>query len=234
MPKVGLEKFNVAGAFMGRTTFKGQIELDLWYEKSTDCFFFKNKDLLELFGEGEQYKGNQKVSETFFHKCKTRNEAINAMKFLLEEKPKKTKMLSIKIKMPSRLFMIPNPKKGKDRWADDKIKDEKLPEHLREMLDDIFAGSGIEITVGKVMKIESGEYVMYGDCNDDWSYDKNNCHQNTYRQLIEWTPERERFLTSIQEQMDILCTKVLDFFSTDSLEHLYVKMESNQKLLTTK
>jgi hypothetical protein len=156
------------------------------------------------------------------------------MKFLLEESTKKTKMLKVEIRMPSRLFMIPNPKKKENKWAEDSIKDERFPEHLRGMLDSGFYGAGIELTVSKVMKIESEGYVMYADCNENWEYDKRRCHEHTYKQLIEWTPERERFLTSIQEQMDILCTKVLDFFSTDSLEHLYAKMESNQKLLTTK
>lgn len=234
MPKVGLEKFNVAGAFMGRTTFKGQIELDLWYEKTTDCFFFKNVDLLRVFGEHTEYKGSPNVGESFFHKCRTRQSAIDAMKFLLDSNTKKTKMLSVEIRMPDRLFMIPNPKKKEHRWNDENMKDEKLPEHLRGMLNSMHAGSGIELTVGKVMKIESEGYSMYANCDDNWDYDKKRCHQNMYKQLIEWTPEREKFLASIQEQMDVLCQKVLDFFSTDSLEHLYTKMESNQKLLTTK
>lgn len=234
MPKVGLEKFNVAGAFLGRTTFKGQIELNLWYEKSTDCFFFKNKDLLEVFGESKEYKGSPNISESFFHQCRTRQSAIDAMKFLLDENTKKTKMLSVEIKMPSHLFMIPNPEKKDDRWADDNIKDDKLPEHLRGMLDKSYAGSGIELTINKVMRIESEGYTMYAQCDENWNYDKRRGSQRTYKQLIEWTPEREKFFTSIQEQMDILCKKILDFFSTDSLENLYTKMESNQKLLSTK
>jgi len=225
MPKIGKEKFSVNGLHhKGRTTFKKDIEMYLHYNTENHYFYFDRDELKNYF------------KEPFidFRKCDTRAKAIGMIVALLDELTVKTRMLRIELRMPNHLYSVPNPKHNPEdiyTSQDRLIKDEKLPKYLHQMLDDIHgARSGLCIGFSRIMKLENGAGVAYADCNDKWEcrLDRANGYE---RNLIEWTEEREKFLLSIQEQMDVMSKKVLDYFTADNIDALYSRMENTKKLI---
>lgn len=226
MAKIGKEKFSVDGARKGRTVYKGQIELDLYYEAAKNYFFFKEADMEPYFEKSAI------LSESLFVSCDTRLKAINTFKFLLDDNSIKTKMIAIQIAMPAHLFTVPNPAYSTDRWKQETIINPELPEYLHKMITDSFyQQAGLSIMHKRYMKIESNGIVIHSEADENWDYKVGRGNSDIRYGLIEWTEEREMFLIGIQRQMDAMCKKVLDFFKAKDIAELCSKIESNTKLL---
>lgn len=239
MAKIRKEKFNVAGAHKkGRTTSHGQIELMLYYNTEGYNFYFDDKEMRPYFniGDGERLMVD-------FRNCDTREKAIKTFQLLLDEQSTKTRMLRIKLRMPEYLFEVNNPR-YKDslkttmqnfRLEQQKIVNTDLPDYLRVMLSGLYSNEfGLAVEFIRVMKIESNGHIMYSDCTSKWKYSPYSMNYQD-ENLIEWTEEREQFLIGMQEQMDIMCKKVLSFFNAKDINEFYQRMESGAtKLLGTK
>lgn len=228
MAKLNKEKFELGGYHKNyRTTGSGDMELYLHYDVHHHTFYFEGDEIKKHLGE--------KVTAPDFSKCFTREDAIKVMKWMIDKNTVNTKMIRIEIGMPSELFCVPNPAYKIEGYDKKEIINPSLPKHLAEMLNGSFGeGSGLSIKFQRVMKIESNGVAGVADCDENWNYDKRYVHRwSREGNLIEYTPEREAFLTNVQNQMNLMCKKVLDFFKEESLEKLYKKMESNTKLLST-
>jgi len=168
---------------------------------------------------------------TFFGKCRTRKDAIKLIEMLIARNGKETKMLRINLHMPSDFYKIKNPKYNKDNWTEDQfITNLETPEFLDEMLENIYGGRGISIEYKKIMKYEFGDITRYAVCNANWEFEIDKLYNNS-KALIEWSPEREQFLVSMQEQLDEICKRVLNFFSVNTKEELLTRMEDLTKSL---
>lgn len=227
MAKLNKEKFELGGHHKNyRTTTDGDMELYLHYDVHHHTFYFESDEIQKHLGE--------KVKSPDFSECFTREDAIKVMKWMIDENTANTKMLRIEIKMPSELFCIPNPAYKKNSHNEkEEITNPSFPKHLAGMLENFYDGSGLAIKFQRVMKIESNGITGVADCDENWKYDKRYVHRwSKEGNLIAYTPEREAFLINVQNQMNLMCEKVLDFFKEESLEKLYKKMESNVKLLS--
>lgn len=229
MPKLNKEKFELTGHHIkDRTTFPGQVEMFLHYDTDKHFFYFEGKDLSKYLGEKE---GHIWVN---FNSCDTRQKAIDIVKTLLAENTTKTKMLRIELNMPFKIYSKKNPKFKQENsiFEDELVIDGDLPEYLKEMLwRSSMHGSGLSIVFERVMKIESNGHAVYANCNEKWEYSLSKT--GTYsRNLVEWSPEREGFLISMQAQMDEMCKKVLDFFTAKNLNEFFTRLESNVKLIS--
>lgn len=239
MAKLGKVKFGYSGyAWKGRTTSMGDIELYLHYDSSSDIFYF-NPIEVNAYLEKEREIG-------FYHHvfagCRTRQSAIDVLSTLLATEGKTTKMLKIQIGIPERLWKVKNPEpkieeKDLRKWKpyNELIDDGKMPDYLLAMMNSytVSERSGISISFDRVMKVEHAGVPMYASCNERWNYSPSRLSKDG-KNLIEWTPERELFLIGMQEQLDELCIKVLDFFKADTLEKFLLRMEeqTKNKLLT--
>lgn len=239
MAKIRKEKFNVAGAHKkGRTTSHGQIELMLYYNTEHYHFYFDAEEMKTLFS----LKDGERMLCDFRH-CDTREKAIKTFQLLLDEQSTKTRMLRIKMRMPDYLFNVNNPKYMDSLKStmenfiieQPKIKDTKLPDYLQDMLSNLYSNEfGLAMEFERIMKIESNGLALYAQCNSKWKYSPYSFnYQDT--NLIEWTEEREQFLIGVQEQMDMMCKKVLNFFNAKDINEFYKRIESGAtKLLGTK
>jgi hypothetical protein len=225
MAKLNKEKFEIGGYHKNyRTTGSGDMELYLHYDVHHHTFYFEGDEIRKHLGE--------KVNVADFSKCFTREDAIKVMKWMIDSNSVNTKMIRIEIRMPSELYKVPNPSFNKGSY-EKYIINPAFQKHLAEMLDgSSIDGSGLSIKFQRVMKIESNGVAGVADCDENWDYDKRYVHRwSKEGNLIEYTPEREAFLINVQNQMNLMCEKVLDFFNAESLDKLYTKMESNVKLL---
>jgi len=229
MAKIKKEKFEFTGGIVdGRTTFAGDIELYSHYNANEDFFYFEEEEMAKYFDKEEI-----PCSRIFFKACHTKREAVKLLEMLIGKKGKKTKMLRLEVRMPDDFYKIPNPKyTEKDEFISESryISNPDVPEFLSGILNDIYNGRGISINYKRVIKYEFGDVVRYVDSNKDWKFKMSNL--NSYDTgLIEWSPEREQFLIGMQEQLDAICQRVLDFFSTNTKEELMLRMEDMTKSL---
>ena len=101
------------------------------------------------------------------------------------------------------------------------------------MITGIYSANGIGLEVKRVVKIELNSVVRFSDADKNWNYNKS---RTRHREdgLIEHTEEIENFLNKMSTQMDLMCLKVLNFFNTDDLDELKLKMSVNSNLIDYK
>lgn len=230
MAKLNKHKFTVSGAHRSRrSTSKGQIELYMHYDVDKATFFFDTTEVREYF---PNFPG-------FTWHCETAKAAVSAMKTWLASNHVKTRMLRIKLGLPSRLTGGPNPKWNKGNIFEEEFLSASAdkPEFLRQMLDRGFLKHGISIEFTRIMRLEHEGHSLYYECEEDWTFNADGYSSNHKENLIEWTEETEQFLISMQAQLDTLCKRVLAFFSTATPQELVSKMtkavvENSQKLIS--
>ncbi len=234
MAKLGKQKFHLSGSYMeGRTTYRGDMELFLHYNVEKDYFHFDIQEMRKYIAEDSlpQHTG-------FFAHCDTKDKAIEAVQALIKTEVVETRMIRIKMGLPSRFWKVKNPEKenkeGKQfHFAEDTIADPKLPLYLAKMLEkgSCYEQSGLNFSFERVMKVEVNGIIYYGTCNEKWEY--NRTHLSGYHEaLVDWSEQLETFLISTQDKIDSLCLIILDYFNAGKdFNQLMERINGDQKLL---
>jgi hypothetical protein len=235
MAKLGKQKFNLLGEHnSSRTTFRGTIELYLHYNTDKDFFYFEEIEL-------KKYLPNDSVS---FAHCKTKEQALNVIEILVSNKIKETRKLRVEIGMNSELYKVLNPKYEKTESGSDlsnwrvpmdmHITNPEYPQYLQDMLQRggaVYGGAGLTLNFHRIMELELNGEKLYVECDKDWKYERKHFSGHDFN-LIDWTPQAEKFLIETQEKLTNLCQMVLKFFNAgDDIQSLFKKMESNIKML---
>jgi len=239
MPKLKKEKFKLNGDYISaQTTFPGDIELYSYYDVSNNNFYFDIKEIRKLFpdflindyghiilfdDDEEKAQGKRKRPENFRHlefkHCKTKAQAVAVLKAFLEDYQTTTRMLRVKLQLRGE---FPN------------LKAEKVSPHFKKMLDWYHnteeGESAFGIKIERVLKRHVGNEVAYENCDENWKGDGYIHHHET--DLIEWDEKTEAFLIGTQKELNKMCLKIIDFFNTETMEELKIKMNSS-KLLTS-
>ena len=233
MAKLGKQKFNLLGDHnSGRTTFRGTIELYLYYDTERDYFYFDREEM-------KKYLPDDQVD---FSHCKTKEQAVSVIEILVSSKIKETRKLRVEIGMNSDLYKVLNPKyekveSGSDlrNWRaplDQFVTNPSLPEYLQDMLarGGVYEARGLTLTFHRIMELELNGEKLYVDCDKDWKYERKHFSGHDFN-LIDWTPEAEKFLIETQKTLDSLCEVVLKFFNAGKdVQSLLSKM-GNHKML---
>lgn len=231
MAKLNKQKFNLAGYYNeDRTTSRGAIELNLYYETEHEYFYFDDLEIKKYLKQEDVPNVNG-----YFSQCDTKAKAIDAMKALILKGGTETKYLRIILKMPSELFQVPNPNNQNEYGYNKLMTDPKFPKYLSEMLDTIsfqeVQTSGLSLGYERIIKLEVNNLSHYVACDEDWKYDSKFLHGRGGN-LIEWSEEKERFLTDTQDKLNKLCHVVLDYFNAgDDISELFKRMESGNVFL---
>lgn len=231
MAKLNKQKFNLAGYYNeDRTTYRGDIELNLYYETEHEYFYF---DKIEM----EKYLRPEDVPHVnaYFGQCDTKSKAIDAMQAIIVKGGKETKYLRILLRMPSSLYQVPNPNNTSEYEYKRYMTDPKFPKYLAEMLDGIsfneIQTSGLSLGYERVIKLEVNNLSHYVACDENWKYNSKSLHGRGGN-LIEWTEEREKFLIDTQDKLNKLCQVVLDYFNAgEDISSLFKRMESGSGFL---
>lgn len=242
MPKICTEKFNSIGEHMGRTTYKGDVSLDLYFSVQQNNFYFDRDEIKKKFPEVRE-KDSVRTSidkegelsfkyENFiptFTFCYTRKQAVMAMETFLRGEilnGKITKVLVVQLGMPKRTSKI-----------------NKKPAHIQKMLGGYFSETsesylgtetenfGLTLKFKRLYKIERNDTVIYADSFGVWQ--KPNISKITYNNpdAVEWTAELEAFLIKMQGELERICNQTLEFLETDSLTDLNEKIKSTSLAL---
>jgi hypothetical protein len=218
MAKLGKQKFSIFGDHeSGRTTFSGTIELYLYYSSEDDMFYFHPEELKKYIHEDIGWFKN------VFDGCRTKQQAIDVVELLLAKEVKETKKLRIEIGMNSSLYKVKNPKHKESKpgtpmreWSfeEKEIIDPSLPEYLKNILErgGVYSGHGLTLSFTRIMELEINGMTRYTVCDQNWKYDRKNVSSHSTN-LIDWTPEMEKFLLDTQQKLDNLCKLVLEFFN---------------------
>ena len=233
MPKICKEKFNSTGFYVKeRTTFSGDIELDLYYDPAKSRFYFEQRDLQKYFPKLEHMN--------IFSDCDTREKAVRIIKALINDNLKIVRCMEVMLHLPESIYMIDNPayaiKLSTHSFSHvpDKIINPIFPDYLKDMLSKgrlYNIDAGIGITYKKMMRFENSEKTFYTSCDDNWNYDNDYITTITEGAIIDWTEEREEFLINMRNEIDVMCKKVLNFFNEDTIDKFMLKMENNKNLL---
>ena len=216
MAKLGKIKLNLIGEVSGRTTYKGDIELYLYYDVDQNHFYFEMEDLKKIFKEDVYFN---------FGGCTTKEMAINLIREYLIGSTEKKKMLQLKIKVTADLG------KGK----------KEFPAYLEGNCR-IFKKEGyednvdLEIGFKKIMRLGSDEsQYLYVDCDDNWNYQKSGFYYgHNASSLIEWDEETELFLVNMQKQMNNMCKSVVDFFNAPNEKELKQRISNSPLMIGQK
>lgn len=232
MAKLGKQKFHISGSYMAaRTTYIGDIEIFLYYNTDKDFFYFDREEM-------KKYLQDAAPDHFFFTECDTKAKAIHKFQSLISTEVIETRMLRVKLGIPSRIWKKKNPNydpehKTSRLFEDQYIPREDIPEYLQLMLSkgSCYAASGLSLEFERVMKVEVNGKAYYTSCNEKWQYDRTS--MSSYCEgLIDWTEPMETFLLETQSRLDALCEVVLKFFNAgETVEALFEKINSNQKLL---
>ena len=226
MAKIKKEKFNVLGIHIEeQTTSKGEIELDLYYSGSHDFFHFDDDEISK--------KLNIRKGTISFSGCKTKQSAIDVIRFFIDKSFTKKRFIKISINT------------NKDIYCDKKVGNyslfesnhqhrEGVPDYVYEMFSSFGHKEqvGLSLEFERVLKIECNNTVRYIDCKDNWEYDSSLSNNRIhYSGLIEWTLEIESFLLTMQQQLNSMSKKVFEYFSEPTIEKLSEKIGGEMKLL---
>lgn len=238
MAKLGKQKFSLSGDHnSSRTTFSGTIELYLHYSTEMDFFYFDREEMKKYLPEDVMANFKEHV----FGDCDTKDKAVRVIELLISSQIKEKRKLRIEIGMSSDIYKVPNPEYGKNKdhslknWnpQDPTIIDPALPSYLKEMLGrggGVYGGSGLTLNFSRIMEVELNGTKRYAGCNSDWKYTRSDLSHHGAN-LIDWTPEAEKFLIETQSTLDSLCGIVLKFFNAgDNVENLLLKMGNNKLL----
>ena len=220
MAKLGKIKLNIAGEVKERTTYKGDIELYLYYDVENNYFYFEKEELKKIFKKEDYYFD--------FGNCTTKEMAIRLVKEHLIASTEIKKMLTLRIRVTADLG------KGK----------KEFPEYLEggncsiHSLKD-YADNGVSLEIGfkRIMRLGHEGEFLYIHCNDDWSYEKSYGRYSYYhsmKSLIEWDEQTELFLLNMQKQMNNLCKNVVDFFNTENENELKQRISNSPLMIGNK
>jgi len=233
MAKLGKQKLHLTGSYMaGRTTYRGDVELYLYYNTEKDYFYFDVQEMKKYIGDAAPQHGG------FFSDCDTKEKALNKFQSLIKEEVTETRMIRIKIGMPSRIWKVPNPEYDKSNethrmFSEERIPNPALPDYLLKMLDkgSCYSKSGLTLEFERVMKVEVNGIMYYAACKENWSYDRTSL--SSYSEgLIDWNEPLETFLMKTQDNIDALCLIVLNFFNAGKdISSLMDRINKDQKLL---
>ena len=114
------------------------------------------------------------------------------------------------------------------------ITNPEYPQYLQDMLQRggaVYGGAGLTLNFHRIMELELNGEKLYVECDKDWKYERKHFSGHDFN-LIDWTPQAEKFLIETQEKLTNLCQMVLKFFNAgDDIQSLFKKMESNIKML---
>jgi hypothetical protein len=240
MPKLKKEKFKLNGDFIPeQTTFKADIELYSYYDVSKNQFYFDLDEIREAlphlkindFGklilfenDEDKKKGKMKKPENYRHinfdGCDNKAKAVAVIRALIKDFSETKRMLQVSLQL----------------HANTDIKEKKLSPHMQSMLgwsdfhteyqseNDIRLGLSFQ----RILKIKVNNEYAYEECDDNWK-PTGDIYGNS-KNLIEWDNETENFLMLMQNELNKMCLKVLDFFNTKTFEELKIKMRTTNLL----
>lgn len=241
MPKLKKEKFKLNGDFIPeQTTSKSDIELYSYYDVSKNYFYFELDELrkalphlkindlgiLILTDEDEEKlkKGKRKIPENYRHidftQCRSKAQAVAVVKALIRDYSETKRMLQVSLQI----------------HANTDLDEQKFSPHLKSMLgwSDFFTEkeSKNDIRLGlsfqRILQIKIGNEYAYEYCDDNWKQ-TGDIYGNS-KELIEWDEETENFLIMMQNEINKMCLKVINFFNTKTLEELKIKMRATNLL----
>jgi hypothetical protein len=201
MPKICTEKFTYLGNVRGKTTNKGQVELDLHYDARDFYFYFKTEDIKPYFPNLRSYG--------IFRGCKTRDDAIGLIKVMFAENLTEERFLQIEVRIPERLY-------------DGKVEKGGISS---DMIGRFYSGShGFGLDFKRVVKVSTDGFSAYVHASSNWKYSTKEYATTSMSNLFPWTLEAEQFLIATQGQLDVMCEKILAFFNEADAEVLNRKM----------
>lgn len=237
MPKLKKEKFKLNGDFIPeQTTFPSDIELYSYYDVSKNYFYFKINDLREAFPHlkindigklilsEDEREGERKTPENYRHidfsGCRSKAQAVAVVRTLIKDYSETKRMLQVSLQIHTNADLNEN----------------KFSPHLQSMLgwsnfheknesrNDIRIGLSFQ----RIMRIRVNDEYAYEEYDDNWK-STGQIFGNT-RDLIEWDKETENFLILMQNELNKMCSKVIEFFNTKTFEELKVKMKTTNLL----
>lgn len=218
MAKLGKEKFNFGGHHQrGRTTYRGDVELQLYYDVSNNHFYFNQDELAKYLPAAK------KLSHHTFRDCDTKEKAINLVKFQFATQTKKEKFLDIQLRMSPRIWGEKKKRKA-HRWDNDWKGKPGLPTWFVDMMDSHTINeddAGIRLGFRRIVIISSGDHKAYVEADENWEYSDEDVSQGEYREpLVPHTPEIEKFLIGTMSQLDALSNMIMNFFSAKDMKSL--------------
>lgn len=226
--KLGKEKFTHGGEHIkGRTTNTGDYEMHLYYDVTDNYFFFDYKDVNNLFGTNFTFNN-------LFINCRTKNEAINVISTLFNEKSTTKRKLLVDINVPYGYVFDSKP--GKTIYDDDiKTIKPNLNEHLLIIIKEgLNGGNGITLKYSKFIELEynNNGKKLYAKCDNEWNYNKNDFRPQNSRNFIDWTHETEIFLENFNVQITNLINNVIEFFNTETEDDMFLKMKNSNNIIS--
>lgn len=223
MAKLKKEKFKVNGEwYADRTTSKADIELMLHYDSENDYFYFDLIEIREIFGKD--------ILCPSFNGCKTKMDAIKVFQFAISDNTIKTKCLRVKLNIPERFYKVKN--EGDDKMFNNYVIADNIAKYLDGMISNGYKEKHtIGISYIKTMRVELDGVKYYTECDDNWEIKKGTHYNQNSDGVIEWSPILESFLDDIGNRIDVICSKVIDYFNCPDINQLKAKIESDSKLL---
>lgn len=212
MAKISKEKFDHFGQHEGRTTFKGKLELDLYYNGLDHHFYFDADDIKKKLPDVE-------INTYSFRVCDTRDKALNMVKALVESSLNPKKVLALTLNTGTRALSTYIDARPKE------VKDKALRLALNISSDD----NGIYgYKTNHVLGIQLNRYYVYElsekreddlllSVSPSWRLPsiKRYSTRREYEKslIIDWTPEREKYLVSVCERLNNLGATLLLFLA---------------------
>jgi hypothetical protein len=203
MPKLKKEKFTLSASVKERTTFTGDIELYLYYNTEHNYFYFDEHEIKNAI------KLENRLS---FGHCDTRDKALDVIKLLIKEN-------------------IVWERKFRLRLIVDKSLIEDKNEVIKRLCDRMSYSKnqfGLEFNRLEYTTFNGRKY--YRECNQKWQ-PSTSINYGEYDLTIDYSEETEAFLLSMQKQIEDVSKRAIDFFSEETEQKLFDKIQVQSKKL---
>ncbi len=213
MAKLNKEKFSRTGVHeKDRTTFAGDIELQLYYDTASDFFYFEDKEIAKYI------PGYGSASGIHFNGCKTRKHAVAMFSNFINQTlvASGVRVLIVEIGF-NELYL----NKARDTQKEHFIKMAVQGYHNYEA----DRSAGFTVAFQRMMRFgEKGQY-FFCSCNEKWEPNLSRYYSRTHKNFIDWTPELENFLMRMQDEINKMCEGIIAFFNTDDMASFLDKIK---------
>jgi len=216
MPFIRTEKFDLDWVNLWNTTFKGKIEVWLYYSALDDNFYFKDEDLKKYFHSWKQ------IFSSSFSRCRTKWQAIMLFKDFIGEKFEERKVYLIQVYMDYPTYTSIPYQWIKDSWLIDSRSFDKED----------------NILTFKMKKLkeytDSNNNKVYAECKENWDrawYSPYPISSYGWWMVVPYTLETETFLNSFIENIANLNKNIAKFFSNINSEDDFLELVNKNTLL---
>lgn len=220
MPKISKEKFDAMGQHKGRTTDKTKYEFDLHYSIGDNIFYFEQEAIVKAIPKA-------KGCGAAFKACDTRNKAIAVMQALIGEAITPNKVIAISIQVGMRAITTYTETVNKE------VRKKDAPLMTTVSVDSDGSGwfgefsqhtLGLKINRFYVYNLgESNEQEILISVPHTWKIPSKK--EPKFRSMfqnylfLDWTPEREAYITSLCNNLDNLAATLLAFLAKGIAEN---------------